>query len=252
MGGRLVEIARGPLGGDRRGVDLGVEALDGERGRLRGQPVEVVLADRAAQRALGQRDAVRFVAFAAQEDLEVVTRLDADVVRGELRDGAVHLHVHEVAADGEDEVVARVHAPADAVGERRVDARVTVHVVAVGSAPLEQQVVLALEHRVAGIVVTDRPPQPAGGLQCEVAEPVGLVELTLGEVGLGDARAGVGERPGEFLPAGQVAAHFTASSGTAKRAWYLANLARSASRSRRRSANEYSWTPCLSFGRDAR
>jgi hypothetical protein len=90
---------------------------------------------------------VRLVAVAAEQDLEVVAGADAEVMRAQLGDGARALHVHEVPADGEDEVLARMHLPDDAVAERWVDARVAVDVVGVRSAPLQDEVVLALERR---------------------------------------------------------------------------------------------------------
>ena len=112
---RLVEPEGEALRRERSARSVGVEALDGERGRLARLPVEVVLADRHRERAVGERHAVRLVALAAEEDLEVVAGTEAELVRAELRDRARALHVHEVAADGEDEVLARVHAPDDAV-----------------------------------------------------------------------------------------------------------------------------------------
>jgi len=68
----FVETEREALRRERRARPVGVEALDGERCRFARLPVEVVLADRHRQRAVGQRHAVGLVALAAEQDLEVV------------------------------------------------------------------------------------------------------------------------------------------------------------------------------------
>ena len=155
MGGGLVEPEREVVRHERSRRPVAVETFDGEGRGLARLPVEVVLADRDGQRAVGQRHAVRLVALAAHEDLEVVARTEPDVVRAELGDRARPLHVHEVAPDGEDEVLARVHLPDDAVPQRRVYPRVAVDVVGVRTAPLQDEVVLALEPGRAGILVAD-------------------------------------------------------------------------------------------------
>ncbi len=83
---RFLEPEREARRRERVGGAVGVEALDGERRRLAWLPVEVVLADRHRQRAIGQRHAVRLVTLAAEQDLEVVARLQAELVRAQLRD----------------------------------------------------------------------------------------------------------------------------------------------------------------------
>ena len=72
--------------------------------------------------------------------------------------------MHEPGTDGEDEVLAAVHLPADPIAPPGIDAGVAVHVVGVGPAPSGDEVVLALERRPAGIGVPHRPPQEAHDL----------------------------------------------------------------------------------------
>ena len=109
-------------------------------------PVEVVLADRHHDRALGQRDPSG-LAGAAEQQLEVVARTDAELGRGDLCKRAPLLQCMKPGPHGEDEVLARVHLAADAVAAAGLDAGVAVDVLGVRPAPLREEVVLALEHR---------------------------------------------------------------------------------------------------------
>ena len=201
------------------GRTVAVEALDGEGRRLARLPVEVVLADRHRQRAVGEGYAVRLVAVAAEEDLEVVTRAQPELVRAELGDRARSLHVHEIAPDGEDEVVARVHPADDPVPQRRVHPGVPVHVVGVRPTPLQDEVVLALERRRPRVLVADRPRQPAGRLQRDVAEAFDVVGVGGRERRRGDRPPELVEAGEEPLPVREVVAHRAASSGTEKCRW---------------------------------
>ena len=88
LGGRLVEPGGELVGREGISGRVVVETFNREGGRLARLPVEVVLTDRDGERALRQRHPVGLVALAAEQDLEVVVGADADVVRGELGDGA--------------------------------------------------------------------------------------------------------------------------------------------------------------------
>ena len=138
-------------------------------------PVEVVLADRHRERAVGERHAVRLVALAAEEDLEVVAgpsprscALSSAIVPlfsmcMKLRRMARMKSSHECMR------------PTMRYVSDGCDARVAVDVVGVRPAPLQDEVVLALEHRRARVLVRERPLQPAHGLQREVAQPFEVV-----------------------------------------------------------------------------
>ncbi len=96
---------------------------------------------------------------------------------------------------------------------------VAVDVVGVGAAPLQDEVVLALEHRGPGVLVADGPLQPAHGLQREVPERLGRVGVGGGKRRLGDRPSEIVERAEELLPAGEVVVHRAGSSGTEKCRW---------------------------------
>ena len=165
----------------RRTHRFAAQVLDGERRRLARLPVEVVLADRAHDRALGQRHPVRFVTFTTEQDLEVGVGSDADVGRGELGERRRVLGVAEAFPDGERELLARVHPSPDPVGAAGVDACVPVHVVGVGTAPHGDEVVLTLERGAGGVGVPDRPAQPAERLLRDVPVPLVGIDGRAGE-----------------------------------------------------------------------
>ena len=173
----------GARGAPGRFVGVGVEALDGEGGRLGLAPVEVVLADRHAQRALGERDR----AALADQEVDLVAGAEAEVGGGDLEERAPRLEVHEARPDGEHELVAGVHVAPDAVAAAALDPGVAVDVVGVGPAPLGDEVVLALEGRTSGVGVEHRPAEPAQGLLGHVGDAVGAVLVGGGEVVAGEA-----------------------------------------------------------------
>ena len=82
-----------------------------------------------------------------------------------------------------------------------MDPGVAVDVVGVGAAPLQDEVVLALEHRGPGVLVTHRPLQPAHGLEREVPQPFGRVRIGGGKRRLGDRPSEIVEGAEELLPA---------------------------------------------------
>ena len=130
--------------------------------RLARLPVEVVLADRHRQRAVGERHAVRFVALTAEQDLEVVARAEAELVRARARRScplfSMCMKLRRMARMKSSHECIR---PTIRYVSDGCDARVPVDVVGVGPAPLQDEVVLALEHRRTRVLVRERPLQPA-------------------------------------------------------------------------------------------
>ena len=109
--------------------------------------------------------------------------------------------MHESGAQGEDELLARVHPPGDAVAQPGVDAGVAVHVLVVRATPLGDEVVLAVEGGTARIGVMDRPRQPAHDLLAQVGEPLRRIRRVPArdEVGAGLLEASAQVAPGDEL-----------------------------------------------------
>ena len=127
---------------------------------------------------------------AADVQLELVARPDAEIARGQLGKGSPYRSVHEAGPDRQQELVAAVHATTHHVATIRFDPGVAVDVVGVGSAPLADQVVVAVEERAGGVGVEDRPPEPHHDLVDEVLE---ALEVGLGGAVDGQASSQVGQ-----------------------------------------------------------
>ena len=176
-GGRLTESIDELRRGEARRCVGDIETLDGEGRRLLLGPVDVVLADRRHDRAVRDPQRSRFRPVAAEDQFELIARRDAEIGGGVLGERAPSLLMHESGAQGEDEILRTMHAPADPIPPGRIDAGVPIHVVGVRSTPLRDQIVLTHEERVLRVGMSDRPSEPAQQLIGEVREtldPIGL------------------------------------------------------------------------------
>src|SRR5581483_4801321 len=108
---REVERLGEALGVRRRRGRIAVDALDRERRRLAWLPIEVVLADRAHDRPVGQR----YVSAFAEDEVELTVGTDADVRCSELGQGRRTVGMAEALADRERELLARVHVAAQPI-----------------------------------------------------------------------------------------------------------------------------------------
>ena len=160
--------------------------------------------------------------------------------------------VTEPLADGERELLARVHPAADPVCAAGVDAGVAVHVVGIGATPHRDEVVLALERRAGRVAVPDCPAQPAQQLLRDVPITLVWIDRWARELRRSRCDAPSASRPVEVLVPlgafGRVGHWRHTSLGTSKKTGSARNE-RVPGRDRKpRSSNEYRCSPCTPCG----
>ena len=155
-------------------------ALDDERGRLGGDPVEVVVAHVHEPGARPERQPGARLLLTADADLERVAGTEPERRRRHLGGDLGAAALHRAALDLEDELLARAHASRHAVGAGTVDRGAARHLVDVGSTPRVRGVGAAEERRALGIAVAGGVREPARDLGGEVAHALDATLLVVG------------------------------------------------------------------------